>query len=174
MILDGAEACYLWIPNFDRSFAVYIALTQPSWEAAVGHPPAGRAGSQGEGEMPGSMREIASTFLFDTTGRFLFQQRDNIAGITEPGKIGLFGGHKEGNETFLECISREVSEEISINLPLERFQPLTVYEDIDLEVGGPIRAEFFVARNISLAQIRITEGCLVVANAENVPRSGSA
>ncbi len=46
------------------------------------------------------MREIASTLLFDTAGRLLFQQRDNIAGIAEPGKIGLFGGHKEGNETF--------------------------------------------------------------------------
>lgn len=118
------------------------------------------------------MREIASSLLFDTAGRFLFQQRDNIAGITEPGKIGLFGGHREGNETFLECIAREVSEEIGIHLPLERFQPLTVYEDIDLEIGGPIRAEFFVARNISLAQIRVTEGCLVVANAEKIPRLG--
>lgn len=118
------------------------------------------------------MREIASSLLFDTAGRFLFQQRDNIAGITEPGKIGLFGGHREGNETFLECIAREVSEEIGIRLPLERFQPLTVYEDIDLEIGGPIRAEFFVARNISLTEIRITEGCLVVANAEKIPRLG--
>jgi hypothetical protein len=65
-----------------------------------------------------------------------------------------------------------VSEEISINLRPERFQPLTVYEAIDLEIGGPIRAEFFVARNISLAQIRITKGCLVVANAEKIPRLG--
>jgi 8-oxo-dGTP diphosphatase len=118
------------------------------------------------------MREIASTLLFDTAGRFLFQQRDNIAGITEPGKIGLFGGHKEGNETFLECIAREVSEEVGINLPLERFQLLTVYEGIDVEIGGPIRAEFFVARNISLTQIRVTEGCLVIANAEKIPRLG--
>ena len=60
----------------------------------------------------------------------------------------------------------------SINLPLESFQPLTVYEGIDVEIGGPIRAEFFVARDISLAQIRITEGCLVVANVEKVPRLG--
>lgn len=100
--------------------------------------------------MAGSMREIASPLLFDTAGRFLFQQRDNIEGITEPGKIGLFGEHKEASETFLECISREVSEELSINLPLQTFQPLTVYEGIDLEIGGPIRAEFSVARNISL------------------------
>jgi len=118
------------------------------------------------------MREIASTLLFDTTGRFLFQQRDNVAGITEPGKIGLFGGHKEDNETFLECISREVLEEISIDLPTERFQPLTVYEGIDLEIGGTIRAEFFVARDVPLIEVRVTEGCLVVANAESVPRLG--
>jgi hypothetical protein len=57
-------------------------------------------------------------------------------------------------------------------LPLERFQLLTVYEGIDVEIGGPIRAEFFVVRNISLTQIRVTEGCLVVANAEKVPRLG--
>jgi 8-oxo-dGTP pyrophosphatase MutT (NUDIX family) len=118
------------------------------------------------------MREIASSLLFDTAGRFLFQQRDDIAGITEPGKIGLFGGHKEGNETFVECIARELSEEIGINLRLERFQPLIVYQGIDVEIGGPIRAEFFVVRDISLAQIRIAEGSLVVANAESVPRLG--
>ena len=118
------------------------------------------------------MREIASTLLLDTAGRFLFQQRDNIVGITEPGKIGLFGGHKEGFETFLECIAREVSEEIGIHLPLERFQPLTIYEGADVEIGGPIRAEFFVARNISLNQIHVTEGCLVVANAQKIPLLG--
>lgn len=38
------------------------------------------------------MREIASTLLFDTADRFLFQQRDKIVGINEPGKIGLFVG----------------------------------------------------------------------------------
>lgn len=118
------------------------------------------------------MREIASTLLFDTSGRLLFQQRDDIAGITEPGKIGLFGGHKENGETFLECIAREVSEEISIDLPSARFQPLTVYDGIDLEIGGPIRAEFFVVRDIPIEQVRVTEGCLVVASAEKIPRLG--
>ena len=65
-----------------------------------------------------------------------------------------------------------MSEEIGINLPLERFQPLTVYEGIDVEIGGPIRAEFFVVRDISLTQIRVTEGCLVVADAEKIPQLG--
>ena len=67
-----------------------------------------------------------------------------------------------------------MAEEVSINLPLESFQPLTVYEGIDVEIGGPIRAEFFVARNISLTQIRVTEGCLVVADAGDIFAIGRA
>jgi hypothetical protein len=54
-----------------------------------------RAGAEDEGrQMAGSMHEIASALLFDTTGRFLFQQRDNIEGITEPGKMGSLVGTK--------------------------------------------------------------------------------
>ncbi len=55
-------------------------------------------------------REIACAVLVDPHGRFLLQRRDNVPNILYPGKIGLFGGHREGEETFLECVVREVSE----------------------------------------------------------------
>jgi hypothetical protein len=41
-------------------------------------------------------REFAPTIIIDDQDRFLLQQRDDIAGIFYPGKIGLFGGHREG------------------------------------------------------------------------------
>jgi 8-oxo-dGTP diphosphatase len=44
-------------------------------------------------------------------GRFL---RDDITGIIHPGKVGLFGGHREGDEAYLECIVREIHEEIVV------------------------------------------------------------
>jgi len=53
-------------------------------------------------------RETSGAILIDSLGRFLFQLRDDIPEILYPGKIGLFGGHREGNETFLECVVREV------------------------------------------------------------------
>jgi 8-oxo-dGTP pyrophosphatase MutT (NUDIX family) len=34
-----------------------------------------------------------------------------------PGKIGFFGGHREYSETYLECVVREVHEEISYFVP---------------------------------------------------------
>jgi len=40
-------------------------------------------------------REIASAVIIDTQGRFLLQQRDQVPGIAQSGKIGLFGGHRE-------------------------------------------------------------------------------
>ena len=55
-------------------------------------------------------RETASALLIDTAGRWLLQQRDDIRGILYPGLVGLFGGHREGNETFLDCVVREVHE----------------------------------------------------------------
>ena len=69
-------------------------------------------------------REIACALIIDTCGRFLLQQRDDIPGIVCPGMVGLFGGHREGDETFLQCVVREVHEEISYFVAPERFDHL--------------------------------------------------
>jgi 8-oxo-dGTP diphosphatase len=59
------------------------------------------------------VREIAAAIVVDTSGRLLLQLRDDVPNILYPGKIGLFGGHREGNETFLDCVVREIHEELS-------------------------------------------------------------
>jgi hypothetical protein len=59
-------------------------------------------------------REFACAILIDS---FLLQQRDDVPGVFQRGKIGLFGGHREGDETFLQCIVREIHEEVSCFLP---------------------------------------------------------
>src|SRR5713226_2080090 len=63
-----------------------------------------RNGAEGEGEMSNNSvrhREIACAIIIDKFGRFLIQQRDDIVGIIHPGKVGLFGGHREGEECYL-------------------------------------------------------------------------
>jgi 8-oxo-dGTP diphosphatase len=115
-------------------------------------------------------REIACAILIDSHGRFLLQQRDDIVGIIHPGKVGLFGGHREGNETFLECVVREVHEELSYFIPAERFEYLTgiTGEDIDTDSGGSVRGEFFVARDIPVEALVVTEGSLLVVDPGDV------
>jgi 8-oxo-dGTP diphosphatase len=109
-------------------------------------------------------REIACAIIIDTTGRFLLQQRDDIPGILHPGKVSLFGGHREGSETFLECVIREIHEEISYFVPAERFEYLVSLDGVDIDAnGGSVRAEFFIARDIPLARLTVTEGTLLIA-----------
>jgi 8-oxo-dGTP diphosphatase len=109
-------------------------------------------------------REIACAIIIDTSGRFLLQQRDDIVGILHPGKVGLFGGHREADETFLDCVVREIHEEISYFVPAERFEYLAslMGGDIDAE-GGSVREEVFIARGIPLKELVVTEGSLLVA-----------
>jgi 8-oxo-dGTP pyrophosphatase MutT (NUDIX family) len=79
-------------------------------------------------------REFAPTIVLDDRDRFLLQQRDDIAGIFYPGKIGLFGGHREGDETFLDCAVRELHEEQGYFIAPERFESLDSYEGPDLAI----------------------------------------
>lgn len=115
-------------------------------------------------------REIASAILIDTFGRFLLQQRDDIPGIYQPGKVGLFGGHREGDETYLQCVVREVREEIGYALPPGSFVFLKSYEGSDLDVieGGTMHAEFFLARDIRIDSLVVTEGSLLVVRREEL------
>jgi 8-oxo-dGTP diphosphatase len=108
------------------------------------------------------MKYFASAIIIDTLGRFLFQQRDDIRGIIYPGKVGLFGGHREGDETYLECVVREIHEELSYFVPAEHFEYVAGLDGADIDERGRFSAEFFVARNIPVHTLVVTEGSLVI------------
>jgi 8-oxo-dGTP diphosphatase len=102
-------------------------------------------------------REVTGAVLVGTCGRLLLQQRDTIKGILYPGLVGLFGGHREGNETFLECIRREVHEEIGQLLASERFARIVRYASEHPD-GSTLLGEYFVARDICFDALAVTEG----------------
>lgn len=106
-------------------------------------------------------REFACAILVSACGRFLLQQRDDLPGILLPGRLGLFGGHREGNETFLQCVAREVSEEVGLVLPPERFEHLAIFAGADPDVqGGTARGECYVLRNVDIDALNVKEGTL--------------
>ena len=66
----------------------------------------------------------ATLILYDDEGRIALQLRDDI-----PGTWGLFGGWSEPGETPNQTAQRELAEELSIRLPLERFQFVGTHEE---------------------------------------------
>jgi len=89
-------------------------------------------------------REYACAILVDVFGRLLLQQRDDIPGILQPGKIALFGGHREHDETYLQCVVREVYEETSYFLPPERFEPLASHDGRDVVLRAALPTASFL------------------------------
>jgi 8-oxo-dGTP pyrophosphatase MutT (NUDIX family) len=115
------------------------------------------------------MREVAAAVVFDTSGSLLLQQRDNIPGILCPGKVALFGGHREGDETFLDCVVREIREELSYFIPPANFKPVAKLAGLDAEVlGGTILAEFFVTRDVPADRLSVTEGRLKIVDSNKL------
>lgn len=114
-------------------------------------------------------REVASALLIDRKNRFLLQQRDDVPGILQPGKIGLFGGHREDDETYLECVVREISEEIGCSVPPSQFEHLASYNGVEFDGGsGTVRAEFFIARGLLPEALVVTEGSLLIVEPDEI------
>jgi 8-oxo-dGTP diphosphatase len=106
--------------------------------------------------------EFACAVLIDTRGRFLLQQRDDVPGIYFPGRAGLFGGHRENGESFLQCVVREIYEELSYFIAPECFRHLVTFDGIVPSDGATARGEIFVADGIPADRLVVTEGSLLI------------
>ena len=109
------------------------------------------------------IREGAAAILVGNNGRLLLQLRDNLPHVSDPGKIGLFGGRREGDESFLDCVVREVHEEIGLFLPRERFEFIGRYFGPDHSTpGGTRHGEVFVVRDVPVDRLTVAEGSLKI------------
>ncbi len=93
--------------------------------------------------------------LLETPNKdLIFQHRDDIPNIINPGKVCTFGGHSEGEETPVECALRELEEESTLSLfhfNLELFVHFTL--------SPPHLEEYiFIAKNINPSKIKVLEG----------------
>jgi 8-oxo-dGTP diphosphatase len=114
-------------------------------------------------------RESALVVIFDTNGRLLLQLRDDLPEVLFGGMISLFGGYREGAESFLECAVRELKEELSCAIPKERFQHVTTFIGTYAELPGiTLQAEIFVVRDIPIHELVVTEGSLAICDVDAI------
>jgi 8-oxo-dGTP diphosphatase len=116
-------------------------------------------------------RAIAAAVVVDTSGDLLLQLRDDRPDIIYPGAIGLFGSHREGDESALDCVVRELAEELTYDIAPGRFVPLAWREGEDSErSGGTFRGDFFLLHDIPRDKIVVTEGTLLVVAPNEISR----
>ena len=89
-------------------------------------------------------------------GRFIMQSRGYNPGITNPGGISLFGGGLEGGETPLECMKRELMEEIE--LEVGNFELLWVSHGTAPDKVTPAERYHYLVKNVDPSTLTLHEG----------------
>ncbi len=84
---------------------------------------------KGYGEIHVTQQDVgilvaSNAIIIDENGKILIAKRSAAKG----GLYALPGGTKQNNETFEECVSREMAEEIGLKLPANRYQFNNLFE----------------------------------------------
>ena len=93
----------------------------------------------------------ASIFFINNADQILLLLRDNDENIPFPNRWDALGGHVEPEETPLECIIREMKEEI--DMELESPSLFKVYE-----LSDRMEYSFWQRANLDIKKIKLGEG----------------
>lgn len=104
--------------------------------------------------------------LLGNRREFYLQRRDDRLGVAYPGRLGLFGGARRGDEDARANARREVLEETGIDITLEEADLLCRVEDRSL-TGFHGRGHIYW-RELSAAPDSVFEGRLVTCRIEDI------
>jgi 8-oxo-dGTP diphosphatase len=114
-------------------------------------------------EPNGSLKpaDAAVAIIIDDSGRYFVQLRDSKPTIFFPDHWGCFGGAIEPGETDRECLSRELQEEIGLDINSLSVSHFTTFSfDFGFAGGSVIRRIFYEvsATAASLSNLTLREG----------------
>ncbi len=119
--------------------------------------------------MPHVVREVSCAILVGTCGRVVLQQRDDVPGIIHPGLIGLFGGHRDPGETPLDCILRELEEEIGLRFAPAQAEPFLTLVMTHEHPGEAVDLALYLVREVPVHRLVVTEGRPLVTDIAGLP-----
>lgn len=76
------------------------------------------------------MKKYSEIILITQKNEFILQRRENKRNIDNTGLITVFGVVFENNETHLDCILREIKEELDFNLKSEEIKYFIDFDKI--------------------------------------------
>ena len=119
--------------------------------------------------MNAKSRKIAAAIMIGQDGSFLLQLRDDKPGLLFAGMIGLFGGHREKGESFIECAMREIEEETGFKPGEKAFEPLVKYRTRYPD-DAKVKGSFYVLKNVPEQKLVITEGTMISVRPNDLPK----
>lgn len=111
------------------------------------------------------MQYTTGILLETSDGKLIFQHRDNIPTIRDPGLVSTFGGHSEPEDINpVATAARELEEETGLKIDVSQFKLLATFE---MQPALNTTTEYvYLVNNIVSSTIDLREGQGVVVVSE--------
>ena len=100
--------------------------------------------------------------LISREGNILLQHKDDYAKILNPGKISMFGGAIENSETEIECLRRELDEELELKLDDYKFYKFKEYLKTVKEDGIESKMSVYIIEDVEKEKLILHEGQAII------------
>jgi 8-oxo-dGTP pyrophosphatase MutT (NUDIX family) len=101
----------------------------------------------------------SGVFLETRDGKLIFQRRDSDRGIAHPGKLSVFGGRAEGDETPAAAAIRELREETSLQARSGDLMHVATLPYVESEPEQRCMiCTYYILRGVDPARISVREG----------------
>jgi 8-oxo-dGTP pyrophosphatase MutT (NUDIX family) len=101
--------------------------------------------------------QYSGVLIKTTDNKLLLQQRDHTFGIVNPGKLAIFGGSVEEDESFEDCAVREIQEEVGLTVKKNQLKIVGIYYD-QIPNIGEVESYIFLAEDVDKTKLVLTEG----------------
>ena len=106
------------------------------------------------------MLKFASGFIIFKNGKIGLQLRDTKSEIQLSGMVASFGGHMEDGETPIEAFTREIKEELNLDVEKYKCWLLNEYHYNQQNSNQQATAFHYILENVDFNDIKVGEGFL--------------
>lgn len=108
--------------------------------------------------------QASHALLIDKRGGILLQHKDDKAKILNPGKVSMFGGGLERNESEIGGLKRELFEELGLKLDEHQFYKLGDYSKTKELDTVDRQVHVYVVKNVDAKDLVLTEGQAILSD----------
>lgn len=97
----------------------------------------------------------AGGFLYNPVAQMVLLHKRDSKALVNPNKWAFFGGLNESDETPRQTFTREVREELNVDISRENIQPLCDYLNEELQTYPYV---FFAESSLGKSSMKLSEG----------------
>ena len=114
-----------------------------------------------------SLKRYSGVILLSCDNEFVLQKRENKTDISNPGLITTFGGVCKHNETHIDCLIREINEELRYSLNRKNIFHFLNLQKKEMDETYTNCVFYYYSERVQINNLNLTEGEEIIRLKDN-------